>query len=109
MAAIEQGNQVASGMIRAAIYARYSTDSQVEQSIDSQVASCRELAEKKGLTVTRVFSDSATSGALHDRPGLKELQEAAERKEIDAVIVDDLSRLARNQLLICKLKIFFSI
>lgn len=58
--------------------------------------------------MTRVFSDSATSGALKDRHGLDELKQAATQKELEAVIVDDLSRLGRNQLLIFQLKVFFA-
>lgn len=38
-------------MIKAAIYARYSSSSQTEQSIEGQVRVCREFAERNGYVV----------------------------------------------------------
>ncbi len=38
-------------MIKAVIYARYSSSSQAEQSIEGQVRVCREFAERNGYVI----------------------------------------------------------
>ena len=82
----------------AAIYARFSSDNQREESIVDQIASCRAWAGTNGVTVldAHIYSDSAQSGASHDRAGLLALKAAAEQGQFGVVIVDDLSRLARD-------------
>ena len=84
--------------MRAAIYARYSSDNQRPESIDDQVRGCLELAAARGYTVdpTHIFKDEAKSGALRDRPGLETLCAAAREGQFQAVLVDDLSRLSRD-------------
>ena len=56
--------------MRAAIYARYSTENQRPESIDDQVSSCRKYAIERGWTLddNLIFSDLAVSGA-RERPG----------------------------------------
>ncbi len=49
-------------MMRAVIYARYSSDNQREASIEDQVRLCRERAEAGGDHVIEVYSDYALSG-----------------------------------------------
>jgi len=43
-----------------------------------------------------IYVDEAISGSLINRPGLQALEKAAENKEFEAVVVDDLSRLSRS-------------
>ena len=38
-------------MSKAVIYARYSSDSQTEQSIEGQLRVCKEYSEKNGLVI----------------------------------------------------------
>ena len=87
--------------MKAAIYARYSSENQRSESITDQIYSCRRYATDHGWTVddTLIFSDEAVSGAREDRAGLHEMMEAARSARFDALLVDDLSRLARNNLL----------
>ena len=87
--------------MKAAIYARYSSENQRPESITDQVESCRKLAATRGYEIAseHVFSDEASSGARSDRSGLSALRAAAELGSFQAVLVDDLSRLARNTLL----------
>ena len=84
--------------MKAAIYARFSSDNQREQSIDDQVSVCRSYADKNGFIVSdaHIYFDEAKSGALRNRPGLEALKLAAESKEFGAVIIDDSSRLSRD-------------
>ena len=57
--------------MKAAIYARYSSENQRPESITDQVESCRKLAAARGYEISseHVFSDEASSGARSDRSG----------------------------------------
>jgi DNA invertase Pin-like site-specific DNA recombinase len=84
--------------LRAALYARYSSDLQNERSIDDQLALCRGHAEREGHTVTTVYTDKAkTSATLFDRDGLIDLITAAKTGQFDVVIVESLDRISRDQ------------
>ncbi len=85
----------------AAIYARYSSENQRPESIEDQVAACRALAARQGLAVLdeHVYADQAQSGARSDREGLSALVAAARERQFEVVVVDDLSRLARDNYL----------
>ena len=84
--------------MRAAIYARFSSENQREQSIDDQVRVCREFAKRDGITVLEehIYCDEAQSGSIRARAGLEALKKAAEAKQFDALLVDDSSRLSRD-------------
>lgn len=63
--------------MRAAIYARYSSDLQSEASIEDQVRLCKERAEADGYRIVEVFNDYAISGGhLKSRPGMLALLDA---------------------------------
>lgn len=47
--------------MKAVIYARYSSDSQREESIEGQIRECTAFAEKNGITVLRHYIDRAIS------------------------------------------------
>ena len=84
--------------MRVAIYARYSSENQSEKSIDDQVRVCQKYIEDNGLIFDEkhIYVDEAISGSIHNRPGLQALEKAIENKEVNAVAVDDLSRLSRS-------------
>ena len=85
-------------MRRAAIYARYSSESQRSESIEDQLLACRRMAEIKGFIVLdpHIYVDRAQSGARRDRIGLTALLKSASTGQFDVVLADDLSRLARD-------------
>ena len=85
-------------MTRAAIYARYSSENQRDESIEDQIASCRRKAEAADFVILEdhVYADRAQSGAQQNRPGLNALREAAKHALFDIVLVDDFSRLTRS-------------
>lgn len=83
--------------LRAAIYARYSSDLQSAASIDDQIRLCRERAAREGWQITASYEDAATSGASMMRPGIQRLQQDARDRRFDIVLSEALDRLSRNQ------------
>src|SRR6516162_9031939 len=83
--------------MRAAIYARYSTDLQREASIEDQVRICRQRLEREGWSLVATYSDAATSGASRLRPGYQKLLENARAGAFDLVLAEALDRLSRDQ------------
>ena len=83
---------------KAVIYARYSTDLQLERSIEDQLSLCREFARKNGFEVVAEYFDRERSSAtLFDRDGLIRLMQDASKGKFNAVIVEGLDRLSRDQ------------
>ncbi len=82
--------------MKAAIYARYSTEKQSKDSIEDQFRKCRERAEREGFTVYKYYKDEAVSGTSKDRPEYNAMLEAAKEKQFDVLMIDDLSRLSRD-------------
>ncbi len=83
---------------RAVIYARFSTDLQNENSVEDQIALCREYATRNGYNVVGQYFDKARSGAsIFGRDGLLSLMENARSGQFETVIVEALDRLSRDQ------------
>jgi site-specific DNA recombinase len=83
--------------MRAAIYARMSTDKQSSASTTDQVASCERFASERGWTIAPrlIVQDSGISGASrHNRQKLLDLIECID--EWDVLLCFDFSRLARD-------------
>ena len=60
--------------MRAALYARVSTEGQEKQeTINSQLADLREHAKNSNLTIVEEYIDNGYSGELFDRPALDKL------------------------------------
>jgi site-specific DNA recombinase len=82
--------------MRAAFYARYSTDKQSENSIGDQFRVCEQIAQREGFSVVERFSDAAVSGGTSTRPGYQALLRAARRRGCDVIVAEDSSRLWRE-------------
>ncbi len=84
--------------MRAAIYARFSSDLQKDRSIEDQVSLCRSYALRSGLTIAHAYEDRARSGSsVIGRDGIMRLMEAARDRAFDVVVVEALDRLSRDQ------------
>ena len=83
--------------MRAAIYARYSSDNQRDASIEDQVRQCRAWAENGDHLVTEVYVDRAISGASVVRPGYQKMLEDARNGAFDILVSEALDRLSRDQ------------
>jgi DNA invertase Pin-like site-specific DNA recombinase len=88
--------------VTAAIYVRVSTatkvrgtDSAFLQNPEVQEMPLRQMADQRGWTVSRVYSDRM-SGAKENRPGLKALMADARRGAFQVVLVWRFDRFARS-------------
>ena len=82
-------------MKNVALYARVST---TDQTTENQLIELREVARRNGWSVSREFIDHGVSGAktAQDRPSMANLMKAVARREIDGILVWDVSRLGRS-------------
>src|SRR3989344_4262721 len=87
---------------KACLYLRVSTDEQAKEGhygLEVQEERGRSFCESQeySLEETHVYQDDISGGLpVEKRPKLKELFEAAQRKEFDVVVVYKTDRLARN-------------
>ena len=83
--------------MNAVIYARFSSHSQREQSIEGQLRDCYEYAKRYEINVVGEYIDRAISGMTDDRPGFQRMIADASKKQFQRVIVWKLDRFARNR------------
>ena len=85
-------------MAVAAIYARYSSAGQREESIEDQVRVCTEAAERAGDNVVRVYQDRASTGTSVDhRHGFLQMVADGQRGAFEVLYVYKTDRFARNR------------
>ena len=84
-------------MEKAAIYARYSSHSQREESIEQQIDKCRKFAEQNGYQVVKVYADKALSGKTDQRPQFQKMISDSEKSAWTILIVYGVDRFARNR------------
>jgi site-specific DNA recombinase len=82
--------------MKAVTYGRYSSDKQRETSIDDQVRNCRNFIAREGWELTQTYSDEAITGSTSQRVGYQQLLADADAGLFDVLVVDDLSRLSRD-------------
>ncbi len=88
-------------MQKAIIYCRVSDMKQVRDGhgLESQETRCREFAVNKGYEVVAVYHERGVTGKLMDRPqmlAMLEYLQKHKKRERFIVIIDDISRLARD-------------
>lgn len=84
-------------MKTAVIYARYSSDSQTEQSIEGQLRVCEEYAQKNNILILNTYIDRAMTGTNDNRPDFQRMIKDSSRKEWNYVLVYKLDRFSRNK------------
>ncbi|MCV2895001.1 recombinase family protein [Lentibacter sp. XHP0401] len=70
---------------------------QRDASIDDQIRSCRDYADRQGIKVVEIYTDKAVSGASLMRSGIQKLLRDAQDNHFDVVLSEALDRLSRNQ------------
>lgn len=84
-------------MRKAVIYARYSSDSQTEQSIEGQLRVCREYAQNNDILIVDTYVDRAMTGTNDNRAAFQKMLKDSSRKEWQFVLVYKLDRFSRNK------------
>ena len=83
--------------MKAVIYARYSSDSQREESIEGQIRECTEYANRNDITILSTYIDRALSARTADRPEFQRMIRDSERQLFDVVLVYKLDRFSRDR------------
>ena len=84
-------------MMRAVIYARYSSENQREASIDDQIEVCRRLIERQGWQLTETYADRSISGAnAANRLAFQKMIADADTNGFDIIVAEALDRLGRK-------------
>jgi DNA invertase Pin-like site-specific DNA recombinase len=85
--------------LRILIYARYSTEEQNPLSIEDQVGYCKHFLEIAGVVNVEIaiLYDAEMSGERVSRPGIDQVRAGIESGLWDVIIVEDSSRLFRNE------------
>lgn len=83
--------------MNAVIYARYSSHSQNEQSIEGQLKDDYAYADQLGIKVVGEYIDKAQSGRTDARTDFQRMMEDAPKGHFKMVIVWKLDRFARNR------------
>ena len=79
------------------IYARYSSHSQTEQSIEGQLQTCYEYARNNGYIVIGEYIDRAQSGTSDSRMEFQRMISDSDKHTLEGVLVYQLDRFARNR------------
>lgn len=84
-------------MKSAVIYARYSSHTQTEQSIEAQLRVCHEFAKREGYSIIFEYIDRAKSGTKDNRPEFQRMIADSIDNNFKFVIVYQFDRFARNR------------
>ncbi len=79
------------------IYARFSSHSQTEQSIEGQLKVCYEYAQAHNYTVIGEYIDRAQSGTSDNRLDFQRMIQDSEKHTFQGILVYQLDRFARNR------------
>lgn len=82
-----------------ALYVRYSSANQTEQSIEGQIRVCTDFCQRHGFRIVEIYADRATSASkdIEKRVEFLRMIKDSEKKNFQAVIVYKLDRFARSR------------
>ena len=84
-------------MKTAVIYARYSSDSQSEQSIEGQLRVCNDYAKNNDILILKTYIDRAMTGTNDNRPDFQQMLKDSNKREWNYVLVYKFDRFSRNK------------
>jgi len=84
-------------MKSAVIYARYSSDSQTEQSIEGQIRVCKQYAEANDMLIVDTYIDRAMTGTNDNRAAFQKMLKDSNKKQWQIILVYKLDRFSRNK------------
>ncbi|GMB01042.1 serine recombinase [Pelosinus sp. IPA-1] len=83
--------------MRTALYARYSSDNQREESITAQLRAGREYCKHKKYKIVEEYTDEAFSARTDSRPSFQRMIADAKRGLFDVIVFHKIDRNARNE------------
>lgn len=83
--------------MKVALYARYSSDNQRQESIDAQIRAIKEYSDRNGHDIVRIYKDEALSATTDQRDQFLQMIKDSKHRIFEAVIVHKLDRFARNR------------
>lgn len=89
--------QEVDSMIRAVIYARYSSHAQKDASIEQQLRVCRQWAREHDIQIVAEYCDHAISGTSDKRPEFLRMIKDSAKGRWERVLVYKIDRFARNR------------
>lgn len=84
-------------MNKAVIYARYSSDTQTEQSIEGQLRVCQQYAKMNNILIVGTYIDRAMTGTNDMRPDFQRMIKDSSKHQWDMVLVYKLDRFSRDK------------
>lgn len=84
-------------MKKAVIYARYSSHSQRDESIDAQLRECHNYAQRNDYMIIEEYCDRALTGKNDNRAAFQKMIKDARNNKFNYVLVYKLDRFARNR------------
>lgn len=86
-------------LVRAVIYARFSSEGQREESIDAQLRACKYYAHKENFAIVKTYIDRAKTGKrVNGREDFLKMIEDSKNSLFDVVLVHKLNRFGRDSL-----------
>ena len=82
--------------MKAAAYARYSTDKQTENSIETQLTAITQYCQQNDISLVATYVDMAMTGTNTERPDFQRMLDGAKAKQFEAVVIYDISRGSRD-------------
>ena len=81
----------------AVVYARYSSHSQGEQSIEGQLSEAHKYAAAHGYTIVHEYVDRAKSGRSDNREEFQKMLKDTVKRQFDVIILWKVDRFGRNR------------
>lgn len=81
----------------AVVYARYSSHSQGEQSIEGQLSNARDYAAAHGYTIVHEYVDRAKSGRTDNRAEFQQMLKDTTKRQFSVIILWKVDRFGRNR------------
>lgn len=83
--------------MKVAIYARYSSDNQRQESIDAQLRAAKDFCDKNDHEIVRIYHDEALSATTDQRDQFLQMIDDSKHGWFNGVVVHKLDRFARNR------------
>jgi len=85
-------------IIKAVAYARYSSETQRQESITAQLRAIYNYAKTKGIEIVKVYTDEARTATTDEREGFQKMIAELELIRPNLVLVHKLDRFARDRI-----------